>query len=62
MSDDRNLSEILAIKQFHAVGLNELNGFGEIERNPMLEQLVLVYNNLSDRYETEPSLRVNIGR
>lgn len=54
--------EILAAEQFLAISLYKLSRFGEIERNTTLEQFMMVYNTLIDRYETDPSLRISIGK
>ncbi|CAN5826310.1 hypothetical protein BH10CHL1_BH10CHL1_46560 [soil metagenome] len=54
--------EILAAEQFLATNVYELSEFGEIERNATVEQLITVYNNLIDEYETDPSLRISIGK
>ena len=45
-----------------SANLYELSGFGETERATTVEQLVSVYNSLIDRYETDPSLRISIGK
>jgi hypothetical protein len=54
--------EIWAAEQFLAASLYKLSKFGEIERIAMLETLVTVYNSLIDRYETDPSLHISIGK
>lgn len=54
--------EILAAEQFLATNLYELSGFGEIERNTTVERLLAVYNRLIDEHETDPSLRISIGK
>lgn len=57
-----NRIEILAAEQFLAAGFYRLSEFGEIERYTTVERLVAVYNRLIDKYETEPSLRISIGK
>ncbi len=54
--------EIWAAEQFLAASLYELSGFNEIERNTTIAQLVAVYNQLIDEFETDPSLRISIGK
>ncbi len=54
--------EILAAEQFLATNLYELSEFGEIERNTTVARLIAVYNQLIDKYETDPSLRISIGK
>lgn len=51
-----------AVTSSSGFNIHLLSGFDEIERNTTLEQLILVYNNLIDRYETDPSLRISIGK
>jgi len=54
--------EIWAAEQFLAASLYKLSEFGEIERNTTVARLVAVYNQLIDKYETDPSLRISIGK
>lgn len=54
--------EILPAEQFLAANVYELSGFGEIERDATVDQLIRVYNGLIDQYETDPSLHINIGK
>jgi len=54
--------EIWSAEQFLVTRLHILSGFDEIERATTVEQLVSMYNTLIDRYETDPSLRISIGK
>jgi len=57
-----NRVDIFSAEQFLAFNLHELSGFNEMERNTTIAQLVAVYNQLIDKYETDPSLRISIGK
>ncbi len=57
-----NCVEIFAAEQFFATSLYKLSGFNEIERHTTIEQLIQVYNRIIDEFETDPSLRISIGR
>lgn len=57
-----NRIEILSAEQFLTINFYQLSNFGEIEYSTTLETLVSMYNTLIDRYETDPSLRISIGK
>lgn len=54
--------DILAADQFLAANLHELSGFQDSERLSTVDDLVERYNDIVNTCETDPSLRINIGK
>ena len=54
--------EILAADQFLATNLHELSGFQDSERITTIDDLVDAYNKIVQTHETDPSLRIRVGR
>ncbi|NOX63105.1 MAG: DUF4928 domain-containing protein [Chloroflexi bacterium] len=54
--------DILAIEQFLTTNLHEWSGFQSVQRDVALDQLIDRYNAIVDACETDPSLRIRLGR
>lgn len=54
--------DILAADQFLATNLHELSGFQDAERLTTVDELIEYYNSIIASYETDPSLRISIGK
>lgn len=57
-----NRIDILEIEQFVATNLFELSDFSQILRPLTIQELVKKYNNIIESCETDPSLKINIGK
>jgi len=53
--------DILEIGQFIAINVYEWIGFKNQDRSPSLETLIAVYNEIIDKCETDPSLKIALG-
>ena len=53
--------DIFDIEQFIASNLYELGNFGQIGRKDTARKLIEEYNRIVETYETDPSLRIELG-
>lgn len=61
-SDLEHRIDILEIEQFVATNLFELSGFSQKQRPITVQELVEKYNAIIEKCETDPSLKINIGK
>lgn len=54
--------DIVATDQFLVTNLHELSGFQDSERRTTIDDLIKRYNSIINTHETDPSLRINIGK
>ena len=53
--------DVLEIEQFLATNIYERSGFADERRRVTVEQLVNVYNDIIEKHETDPSLKIDIS-